>query len=266
MDTLVIEVALLLQVYKFSVTTDTHRSRSPSLAQSLFCKSLTLPLHTDYRQTSTRAWYQKSYDKLSMIGAKHAAASGAVGDSTNIFELDMDFEFNSPKGEATTNAPEQVQHAAPTVSLANHESMEVETRDVESTRQEHPNDANRINEQARSTASRSIRAHQPRYNPNQRPSRYSRRAHPFTAYRDSDDSRRRAYRYDRQYQNAPPDTLQNRTEATFVSAMADLDVKDEREGRRDGDRYRGGGYNKRRRDGKLASKSPECLRDTDSRV
>lgn len=46
-----------------------------------------------------------------------------------------------------------------------------------------------------------------------------------------------------------PEAFQHRAEVSFVAAMADLDVREERDDRRGGDSYRGGG-NKRRRDGK----------------
>jgi hypothetical protein len=203
-----------------------------------------------------------SYDKLEMSSATCAPAYGTAGDAGHLLELDMDVEFSTPKWEALENAPGQFEHAARTVvSFADHEPMDVETRDVESTRQEHPNDANRIDEQARSTASRSIRADLSRHNHKQRRARPSTRLY---SYRDPDDSRRRAYQDDRQHRKASPDAFENRVEATVVLAMADLDVKDEREGRRDGDRYRGGGYNKRRRDGMLATQNPECFCDINS--
>jgi hypothetical protein len=196
-----------------------------------------------------------------MSRATRAPICDTADDGRHLPELRMDVEFSSLKGEALKNAPGQFEDAACTVSYADHEPMDVETRDVESTRQERPNDANRINEQARSTASRSIRADYSRHNHKQRRARPSPRHY---SYRDPDDSRRRAYQYDRQHQEVSPDTLEDRAEATVVSAMADLDVKDEREGRRDGDRYRGGGYNKRRRDGRLATQNLECFCDIDS--
>lgn len=123
-------------------------------------------------------------------------------------------------------------------------------------------DAMRIDHQAQTssrnlyiTPSRPIRAYNSRLN------RYSR----FRSYQDNDrppredqvqqghNYRARAldsYHRDRE---ASLDSLRNRAEAVFVSAMADLDVREERDDRRDGDRYRGGGQNKRRRDGELAT-------------
>lgn len=71
-------------------------------------------------------------------------------------------------------------------------------------------------------------------------------------YHDWDKDCSRANAYERQLRAPSPDSLKHRAQAIVVAAMADLDVREERDDRRGGDNYRGGG--KRRRDGKLAAK------------
>jgi hypothetical protein len=157
----------------------------------------------------------------------------------------MDFEFVLPEQHALMNGPE---HTAPAMSPS--EPMEVEARESIC--------ANHIEEQARdtqdisNTASRPLNAHFPHPISDRRIARKPYRSYPSirrSARRPSLSSCQRA--------------AQDRAETTFVSAMADLDIKEEREGRRDGDRYRGGG-NKRRRDGKTLCS--ERLHDIDSRT
>lgn len=137
------------------------------------------------------------------------------------------------------------------------EPIEFETRDANFTaRQEH---TNRIGNQARNhnfyTPSRPIRAYNSRLNRYSRFHRYHDNDHPPREYsgRQEDNYHRRAFDSYSSDRGPSPDALRNRAEAVFVSAMADLDVREEREDRRDGDRYRGGGNNKRRRDGELAT-------------
>jgi hypothetical protein len=138
-------------------------------------------------------------------------------------------------------------------------------------RQAHPNDASFHNGQARSTldlsntTQRPIRAHHNRRHKFRNSNRHPQNdyyPHRQSVYRHLDDDRGRAYPYDRQTRQPSPDALRNRGEAIFVPDMADLDVKEERDDRRDGDRYRGGGHNKRRRDGKLATRQLSSFRDT----
>lgn len=160
----------------------------------------------------------------------------------------MDYQFVCPERQALMSMPNaDVPHMDDEPI-----EFEVEMRDANL-------DANK---QARTTnrnlynnPSRLIRAYNSRLN------RYPR----FHSYQDHDrpprgdsvkqeESYRRHAFEDNHRDRAPsPDTLRNRAEAVFVSAMADLDVREEREDRRDGDRYRGGGHNKRRRDGELAT-------------
>ena len=132
---------------------------------------------------------------------------------------------------------------------------------ADTSRQDPSNSANR---EARTLDNpRPIRAPRPRRNSG-RNSRGS-YAPARSVYYDHDDSRGRAYYYERRDKEPSPETLRNRAEASFVSAMADMDVRDtkqereERTDRRQGDFYRGGGGgNKRRRDGKL----PLCPRES----
>jgi hypothetical protein len=189
----------------------------------------------------------------------------------------MDFEYVSPERQALMSTPQDVKDNLRPIYLVDDEAMKVEMREWEATVCQDSNGAKlRTDEQARSnvdfdrTASRPFRAHHSRrfhhdYDPPYRQSHSYPPRHP--TYYDSGDHRRRAYCHERRYRTSSPDTLHNRAEATFVPAMADLDVKEEpRDDRRGVDSYRGGGYNnKRRRDGKLAMKRADFLRDTDTR-
>lgn len=207
-----------------------------------------------------------------MNGTTHTLGETVNHGCADLLGLGMDYEYVSPERRALMHGTEKSPNVAVPISLIDDEPMEVEMHDmqVEPTLacQEHSNDANRFHdEQARSTldfsntAQRPIRAHRNRSNNFRLSNRYSQHHH-YTSrqsvYRDLDDARGRVYHYSRQTCEPSPDALRNRGEAIFVSAMADADVKEERDDRRDGDRYRGGGHNKRRRDGELATEHPSA--------
>lgn len=182
---------------------------------------------------------------------------------TDLLGLGVDFENVSPERRNLMTAPE-----FPQLSLVDDVPME-DTRETEPTVRQ---DTSLAGEQVPGRdldfdnhAQRPIRAPRSRRNNYDAYSRYQQRdsyVPGHAVYHDPDDIRVRAYRYDREYREASPETLQNRAEARFVSAMADVDVRQEREDRRDGgDRYRGGG-NKRRRDGKPAMRHAAGSRNT----
>jgi hypothetical protein len=138
---------------------------------------------------------------------------------------------------------------------------------ADTSRQDQPNGANQEAPDGRTLDNpRPIRASRSRRNRGRIPR--NSHAPAYSVYYDHDDSRGRAYYYERRDKEPSPETLRNRAEATFVPAMADMDVKDvkeereERTDRRQGDFYRGGGggNNKRRRDGNL----PLCPRELHS--
>ena len=188
----------------------------------------------------------------------------------------MDLDFVSDKRRKLMSGPESTQNVVEGTLHIDDVPMEVDTSDIEPTvRQEHSNGANRFDKQAPrkdldfdNTVSRPIRAHRFRRTHTDGYPRYQQGDYytpNYSTYHDPDDTRGRAYRFERQFRDISPEALRLRREATFVSAMADLEVKEEREDRRDGDRYRGGGgggNNKRRRDGELALQHPECCRET----
>jgi hypothetical protein len=195
-------------------------------------------------------------------------SSYASGHS-DLLGLGAAFQFVSLGSQARSNVPDNPQRD---VCLNDDEPMEmvveIEMRDAEPTaRKEHTNCANvtsRIRARARDrddfyqTTARPIRAHRSQrnhyrsHNRRQYNHNNGRSSH---LYHDLNDSRGNDYRFDRPYHELSPETLCIQSEATFVSVMADSDVKEEpREDRRDGDRYRGGGNNKRRRDGEFATK------------
>jgi hypothetical protein len=201
-----------------------------------------------------------------MNGTAHASANGVGGGHTDLLGLGTDYQFMSPERQALLNAPADSQHVGVAVSLVDDEPMNIEMRDAD-LRQ----GANC--EQARSTLDfhnpvpRPIRAHRSRRNRNRSSYQYPQNDHyapGYSKYRDLDDTRGRAFPYERQTRQPSPETLFNTAGVTIVTAMAELDVREERDDRRDGDRYRGGGNNKRRRDGKLATERPQVLRETDS--
>jgi hypothetical protein len=207
-----------------------------------------------------------------MNGSIHAPSHG------DLLRLGAAFEFVSLERQSRMNVPDNPQ---PDVCLIENEpmEMEVEMRDAERTQANGAKDgANRIDQQeARArdrddfyqTTARPIRAHRSQrnhyrsHNRRQYNHNNGRSSH---LYHDLNDSRGNDYRFDRPYHELSPETLCIQSEATFVSVMADSDVKEEpREDRRDGDRYRGGGNNKRRRDGEFATKWLLCLCGTDMR-
>lgn len=195
-----------------------------------------------------------------MSGIGNAASDGYA----DLLGLDMDYEFVAPNRQVLINGPDRPQNGAAAISLIDDEPMEVEMGDSqhekESVRPEHPNSAS-LAEQARrtldfsNTAPRPIRAPRFIHNNHYRSSNPHRQGDYYKPkpYRDLDAVAGRAHDFDRQNRDPSPETARNQGEAIFVSAMADVDVKEERDDRRDGDRYRGGGQNKRRRDGKLAT-------------
>lgn len=201
----------------------------------------------------------------------HATETGAGKGTTDLLGLGMDFEYVSPERQVLMSTSQDVEDNLRPIYLVDDEAMEVEMPEWEQTTRQDSNGAKlRADEQARSnvnfdkTAPRPIRAHHSRrfhhdYDPPYRQSHPNPPRH--TTYYDSGDHRRRAYCHERRYRTSSPDTLRDRAEAASVSAMADLDVKEEpRDDRRGVDSYRGGGYNnKRRRDGKLAMKRPDLI-------
>lgn len=158
----------------------------------------------------------------------------------------MDYQFVCPERQALMNVPD---------AEGPHTDDEPIEFKVDANFGASDGRARTSNRNLYNTPSRPIRAYNSRLN------RYPR----FRSYRDHDrpprgdlvhpEGNHRAHTFEDYASNrAPsPDALRNRAEAVFVSAMADLDVREERDDRRDGDRYRGGGYNKRRRDGELAT-------------
>jgi hypothetical protein len=206
-----------------------------------------------------------------MNGPALAPTNGAESGCTDLLGLGMDYDFVSPERQALLKAPADSHHGGVVHSLVDDEPMEVETRDADRIDMVR---ADTNHEQARSTLDfhnpvpRPIKAHRSRRNRNQsyhqhpQNDHYSRR---YSKYRDLDDARGRDFHFARQTREPSPETRFNTAGVTIVSAMAELDVKEERDDRRDGDRYRGGGNNKRRRDGKLATRRPQVLRETDAR-
>jgi hypothetical protein len=203
-----------------------------------------------------------------MNGTTVVPAIGAGGGYTDLLEVNTDFKFVSPDRQALLTAPEDNQHV---VSLVGGEPMEVEMRDAD---QIDVVRAGANHEQARSTLDfhnpipRPIKAYRSRRNRNRSSYRYPQNDHyspRYSKYRDLDDTRGRDFHFERQIRQPWPETRFNTAGVTIVSAMAELDVKEERDDRRDGDRYRGGGNNKRRRDGKLATGRPQALHETDRR-
>jgi hypothetical protein len=165
-------------------------------------------------------------------------SSYASGHS-DLLGLGAAFEFVSIGSQARSNVPDNPQRD---VCLNDDEPMEVEVemRDAEPTaRKEHTNCANatsRIRARARDrddfyhTTARPIRAHRSRRNHYRSYSRrYQNQPPPHSShlYHDLNDSRGNAYRFDRPYRELSPETTRVRVEATFVSAMADSDVKEE---------------------------------------
>jgi hypothetical protein len=203
--------------------------------------------------------------ELNMNGSVHTANQGASNGCADLLGLGMDLDFVSPERRNLMAAPENTQYSNGAMSLVDDVpmEMEVDAREREPTaRQERPNSASRMEADVQapgrhlefdSRVPRHIRAPYSRRNHNggnrshQQGDFY---APTYTVYHDPEDARGRAYRHDRQFREASPETLRSRAEASIVAGMADMDVKQERDDRRDGDRYRGGG-NKRRRDGKL---------------
>jgi hypothetical protein len=211
----------------------------------------------------------------------HAPGKSAGNGYTEILPMGMEIDFLHAEQLTVMNAPVTSQQAIGAVSLTDNDDesvhMEVDRRDAKSTvRQEHSNGANHFDGQARAhsnldlhrTAPRRIKAHRSRrkyYDSFNRYLQHDCYAPRYSVYHDPGDSHGRACHPDRGYREPSQETLRNRAETRFVSAMADLDVKEEpREDRRDGDRYRGGGNNKRRRDGKLVIRCCEDIRDTNT--
>jgi len=199
---------------------------------------------------------------MSEIG--NAASNGYA----DLLGLGMDYEFVAPDRQVLMGEPDKSQNRAAAISLIDDEPMEVETGESRhekeptpaSVHPEHPNSAS-LDKQGRRTldfsnaAPRPIRAPRSIHNNHYRSSNPHRQGDYYKPkpYRDLDAVAGRAHDFDRQNRDPSPETASNQGEAIFVSAMADVDVKEERDDRRDGDRYRGGGQNKRRRDGKLAT-------------
>jgi hypothetical protein len=209
-----------------------------------------------------------------MNGTSHTAGNTANNGYAHLLGLGTELEYVSPERRALIHGQDHSQDAPVGISLIDDEPMEVEMHDMQVdptlARQAHPNDdANHFQtEQARSTldlsntTQRLLRAHHNRRNHFRTSDKYPQNCY-YTprqsVYRDLDDDRGRAYPYHRQTRELSPDTLRNRGEAIYVSNMADLDVKEERDERRDGDRYRGGGHNKRRRDGEHATRQSSVV-------
>jgi hypothetical protein len=204
----------------------------------------------------------------------HTSEKAANNGYADLLELGMEFEFVSPERQGLMNGRDRCQNGAVAMSLIDDEPTEVEMRDAQvepTVGQEHPKHAS-SDEQARrstldlsNTAPRPIRAPHSRHNNHYRSfKRYAQGDYYIPKpYRDPDADRGRASDHDRQHRDPSPDTVRDQGKAIYVSAMADVDVKEERDDRRDGDRYRGGGNNKRRRDGKLATGRAESVRNTD---
>lgn len=199
-----------------------------------------------------------------------ASSKGALvddvcaGPRVDLLDLDIDFEFMSAERRQQLMAPLPTPHESLLCQFPVLEdgSMQIVEDGVVQVRQE----AN-YDEQARNgrdfqsfdvaPAPRPIKAHRRRISrhrvytsPYQNPDLYT-PAHAKNFDRDAHCSRRDHYSPSRR-RDASLGTLKHRSEATFVAAMADLDVKEERDyDRRGTDSYRGGG-NKRRRDGRLS--------------
>lgn len=185
----------------------------------------------------------------------------------DLLNLDMDFEFMSAERRQQLMAPISIsnEEAPRQYPQFNDVSMEVVAGSEVNVRQDKPYGTNH-DEQARigrdcqsfdvAPAPRPIKAHRRRrsrhrvYNPPCRRSDYHTPGYANYFDRDAVRSQRDYYSPSRG-RNASIATLKQKSEPTFIAAMADLDVKEERDyDRRGTDSYRGGG-NKRRRDGEL---------------
>lgn len=192
-------------------------------------------------------------------------ANIARGAPIDLLDLDMDFEFMSAERRHQLMAPlptsnEEAHHQYSNFGNAPMQVTGSNAKNV-SDSQDQPYDANH-NEQARrefqsfdvAPAPRPIKAHRRRrsrhraYNTPYRHSNYYKSGYATYFDRDAYRPRRSHYSPSRQRDDSP-EALKHRSKAIFVAAMADLDVKEERDyDRRGTDSYRGGG-NKRRRDG-----------------
>lgn len=196
------------------------------------------------------------------------------GPPVDLLDLDMDFEFMSAERRQQLMNPLPVQNERSDQSQCDDVQVHggpdnaVNHLDRAKTQPYHSNH----NEQARigrdfqsfdvAPAPRPIKAHRRRrspqriYNTPYRDSDYYAPGYAKYFDRDAVHSRRDHYRL----RNPSPEATKHRSEAIFVAAMADLDVKEERDyDRRGTDSYRGGG-NKRRRDGKLFTAFDFCLK------
>lgn len=207
-------------------------------------------------------------------------ARDAGGGTADLLGLGEEYNFVSPERQALMVAPFPMPGdlAVKPICLIDDMPMEVDETRADILRQDDPNGANRMNEQAQERDREApdhnfekprIRAHRSRQHRDHIPPhwRSDHRPHTYSTYYDYDDTRGRASREEHQNRDLSPETLRNRAEATSVAHMADVDVKEDRGDRRDGgDRYRGGGgggNNKRRRDGKHVIWHIEDLAPTD---
>jgi nuclear cap-binding protein subunit 1 len=193
-----------------------------------------------------------------------------VGQKRRVDSLDLEASYDliAAKGrqQVVTKLPVVNGTICSQISSVNDVPMVVDAGDGVNHNQVCQDDAHQTNhdEQARfgrefqsfdvAPASRQIKAHRRRRSRHRqhrfpyRGSNYYTPDYASSFGRDAHRSRRDHYSPRRR--DASPETLKHRPQAAFVAAMADLDVRDERDDRRGTDSYRGGG-NKRRRDGML---------------
>jgi hypothetical protein len=182
------------------------------------------------------------------------------GPPADLLDFDMNFEFMSAERRQQLMNPLPVQEVIPR-QQSQCNDVQMHRGPDDGVKRQGPHHAN-LDEQARisrdfrsfdvAPAPRLIKAHRRRRSPHRIYSTPYRRSDFYTPVyaqyfdRDAACSRRDHYRH----RNPSPEAIKHRSEAIFVAAMADLDVKEERDyDRRGTDSYRGGG-NKRRRDGK----------------
>ncbi|KAJ4335907.1 Nuclear cap-binding protein subunit 1 [Didymella glomerata] len=190
-----------------------------------------------------------------------ATVDSSIGDpQVNLLDLDMDFEFMSAERRQQLMSPFPMQSDVPCQLQCNdaqmHGGPDDGVNDLAKTQPYHasPNGQARLGRDFQSfdvaPAPRLIKAHRRRRSPH----RIYNTPYPRSDYytpdyaqhfdRDAAHPRRDHYRH----RIPSPEAIKHRSEAIFVSAMADLDVREERDyDKRGTDSYRAGG-NKRRRD------------------
>jgi hypothetical protein len=193
-----------------------------------------------------------------------AAVDSSIEDpQVNLLDLDMDFEFMSAERRQQLMSPLPMQSDVPCQLQCNDAQMyggpDDGLNDLAKTQPYHasPNGQARLGRDFQSfdvaPAPRLTKAHRRRRSPYRIYNAPYRRSDYYTPDyaqhfdRDAAHPRRDHYRH----RIPSPEAIKHRSEAIFVPAMADLDVREERDyDKRGTDSYRGGG-NKRRRDGKL---------------